>query len=652
MDIKSNSLIHFISNQTSLDPQIQTATLDECINYLSNLKEIAIDTETEGLWNAKNKILMLQVGDNQRQFVIDVRNVDISPLKSILENPAIVKILWNASFDYKFLRMHDIMLNNIWDGQLVEMVLTTGKNESVSLETACLKYLNIQLDKTVRSSFNSFTKEFTYKQIAYGAEDIANLIQIKILQEKELKLHDLERTASLENKFVTVLADMEYNGFYLDRDKWLKLDQFNINQLQKCQEDLNNYVIRHNHSQFIDSQLDFFSDAKKVLINWGSSMQVIKYLNFLGIDTTVVDKGKVKQSADAKNLLKFKKHEFVQLYLKYKKKEKEVSTYGTSFLQFVNPVTKRIHSSYWQIVDTGRMSSSKPNLQNIPNTSEYRHCFVGQNDNVLVVADFSAQEQRVLADRCKDPALLDFYQNGDGDMHCLIARRIYPELKDVSTNDIKAHHNDKRQFAKIIGFTLNYGGGAYTVAERLQIPIEEAEVLVNNYFKGFPKMTAYFKYVTKETMKNGYILIDKISKRKVYLSNHEEFKALDALTKEEGFWDSYRANKQAYKTEVQRYFILKGEIERASQNYPIQGTSGSITKLAGIYLKEELIKQNLYDKVLIVNIVHDEIVCETSPEYANQVSDILSKVMEKAGSIFCKTVSMPVTAKISKHWTH
>jgi len=231
MDIKSNSLIHFISNQTSLDPQIQTATLDECINYLSNLKEIAIDTETEGLWNAKNKILMLQVGDNQRQFVIDVRNVDISPLKSILENPAIVKILWNASFDYKFLRMHDIMLNNIWDGQLVEMVLTTGKNESVSLETACLKYLNIQLDKTVRSSFNSFTKEFTYKQIAYGAEDIANLIQIKILQEKELKLHDLERTASLENKFVTVLADMEYNGFYLDRDKWLKLDQFNINQL-------------------------------------------------------------------------------------------------------------------------------------------------------------------------------------------------------------------------------------------------------------------------------------------------------------------------------------------------------------------------------------------------------------------------------------
>lgn len=235
---------------------------------------------------------------------------------------------------------------------------------------------------------------------------------------------------------------------------------------------------------------------------------------------------------------------------------------------------------------------------------------------------------------------------------CLIARRIFPELAKVSTKDIKEYHNDKRQFAKVIGFALNYGGSDFTVANRLEIPIEEAKVLVNNYFSGFPKMTSYFKQVFKETLKNGYILIDSVTNRKSYLPYIEEFRALDRLTKEEGFWDSYRADKSLYADKVRRYFMLKGDMERTSKNYPIQGCSGSITKLAGIYLKRRLIENNLYKHVLLVNTVHDEVVVESLPEYSEQVAAIVTECMEKAGKRFCKTVDMPVTTKISKHWTH
>lgn len=413
----SNEDIRLVSNQLLITSSFKKSTLEECIEYLSNLKEIAIDTETEGLFNHSNKIIMLQVGDNQRQYIIDVRNVDISPLRSILENPNIVKVLQNASFDYKFLRMYNIMLNNIWDTQIAEMILTTGLDASVSLATIAKRYLDIDLDKTVRTTFNKKTTEFTDSQIIYGAYDIKLLLDIKKKQLDLIIANGLENTLSLENLYVDVLGDIEYNGFYLDAEEWLKLNLVNKENLSKCRATLDNYIFTNNIEKFIDSQIDLFREGKVTTINWDSPIQVIKFLEHIDIDTTVIEKGVTKKSSDAKHLGKHRKHPFVSLYLEYKKVDKEVSTYGEEFLRHINPVTKRVHSEFWQIVSTGRISSNKPNLQNIPNTEEYRHCFKGQGNRVLIVSDFSAQEQRVLADRCLDPALLEFYKNGDGDMH-------------------------------------------------------------------------------------------------------------------------------------------------------------------------------------------------------------------------------------------
>lgn len=648
-------MIYFIGPKGIVEDGINYATIEDAVEYCQGKKVLGVDTETEGFFDFKNKVIMLQIGDEEKQFVIDVRYTDISPLKPILESKEILKLFWNAKFDYKFLKFHGIELENIYDGMLVEIILNNGLGISYSLEAACNKYCNKQLDKSTRNQFvNLRGSPFTLRQIKYGAEDVENLITIRNKQEVLLDEKDVRVAARLENKFVKVLSEIEYTGFYLDSEKWKNLDIKNKDQLDQARFVLDNYVIENDHKKFIDYQLDMFSSGHKCLVNWDSPKQVIEYLKFLGIDTKVQDKktGGVKDSCEDKHLSKFKKEfDFIPLYLEYKKWAKSVSTYGLDFLKHINKKTGRVHSNYWQIVTTGRMSSNDPNLQNIPAEEDYRKCFEGQGENMLVVADYSGQEQKVVADQCLDPSLVDFHLNGDGDMHCLVTRKVFPEVAHLSTPEIKKQHKDKRNFAKTIGFALNYGGSEHTIADRLQIPVEEAKQLVEAYFAGFPKMTRHFEKVTKQTMNNGYILIDNVTKRKFFIEGFDRLKELEKRFTRE-FWAEYRQNKAKYKDIVREYFVTKGKIQRWSQNMPVQGTSGSMTKTAAVLLFDILKDKGLQDEVKIVNIVHDEIVLESSPEHLEEASKLITESMEKAGKVFCKTIPMIAEACISKYWTH
>lgn len=650
-------MIYFIGPQSVLKEYdgINYATMEECVAYCSNKTVLGVDTETEGYFNFKKKIVMLQIGDKENQYVIDVRHTDISPLKPILESFKITKLFWNAKFDYKFLKFHGIEVQGIYDGMLVEVILNNGYDISYSLEVACLKYCNKQLDKSTRNQFVGLQGEpFTLKQIVYGAEDVENLITIKDKQDIELKDKELEVASRLENRFVKVLSEIEYAGFYLNPDKWLLLDNKNKDKKDKAREILDEYVLQNNHSDFIDYQLSLFDTGYRCAINWDSPSQVIEYLKFLGIDTKVKDKstGGLKDSCEEKHISKFaKEFEFIPLYLTYKKWAKSVSTYGLEFLNHINKNTGRIHSNYWQIVTTGRMSSNDPNLQNIPAEEDFRMCFEGQGDNMLVVADYSGQEQKVVADQCLDPSLVDFHLNGDGDMHCLVTRKVFPEVANLTTKEIKENHKDKRNFAKTIGFALNYGGSEHTIADRLQIPVDEAKTLVEAYFAGFPDMTKHFEQVTKETMNNGYILIDNVTKRKFFIKDFDKLKDLEKRFTPE-FWEKYRINKEPYKQMVREYFVTKGKIQRWSQNMPVQGTSGSMTKTAAIMIYDRLTKMQLHDSIKIVNIIHDEIVLESKPDTIEVASSIITECMESAGSVFCKTIPMIATSVVSKYWTH
>ena len=259
-------------------------------------------------------------------------------------------------------------------------------------------------------------------------------------------------------------------------------------------------------------------------------------------------------------------------------------------------------------------------------------------------------------------------------MHCLITRKIFPEVEHLDTATIKKEHGQKRQFAKTIGFALNYGGSAFTIADRLQIPIDEAEKLVDAYFSGFPEMTDYFNKKTKESIENGYILIDEVTRRKFFIPYFKEFMKLyneinhtETATSYYGksydykpFWDKYKKEKEkeselftkVLKPKVQRYFRTLGKIERNTKNYPIQGLSGSMTKYAAIIVKDKLQKQNLTDYIWIVNLVHDEIVMESKEEYSELAAKILEESMVEAGDIFCEIVPMEAKAQITDVWAH
>jgi len=647
-------MVYYISNSPELFDGVETATIEDAYKYCHNRRVLGIDTETEGLFNHENKVIMLQIGDSNNQYVIDTRTVDISSLKPILENPVIIKVLANAKFDYKFFRMIGIMLNNIWDVQLAEMVLTTGlRGESVGLAATALKYLNKKLNKDIRNKFVGLNgRPFTLQQIKYGAEDVEVLLGIRLEQLKAIEKLELELVLYLENNFVDVLADIEYNGFYLNSEMWLKLFGANKQGLILARQALDEYVINNKHNAFIDHQTSLFGDAMTSLVNWDSPKQVIEYLKFLEIPTEVIVKGVKKDTCEEKHLKKFaKKHEFIPIYLNYKGIAKEVSTYGEKFLKNINKKTGRVHSDYWQIVSTGRISSSEPNLQNIParedenGSQPFRECFRAEEGKVLIVADYSQQEPRITADKSKDEALVEFYLNGDGDTHSMVASRMFSEIEG---HEVKITKGDpRRQIGKVLNLKLDYGGSAYTVKDDLGTDEKDAQGFIDALKAAFPGKEKYFKEVIKNTLDKGYILIDDVTKRKSFVQGYDKY---IKLQEELNDLNEYGINKRGFPWS--EYYKLKGGIERAAKNYPIQGTGGSMTKCAAILLKKECLILGIYDKIKIVNLVHDEIVVEVPIDLASKVSKLLSKVMEQAGALFCKTVPMPADAVVCEYWMH
>lgn len=638
-------MIYFIGKEELFaSDKYQKATLEDLLKWIEGKKRISVDTETEGFFDFKNRVIMLQIGDRQDQFVIDTRCTDVAILKKYFEDPNVEKLFWNAKFDINFMRFSfDWKTVNVYDGFLAECILTTGLIvRDLSLENAANVYCNKKLNKDERNKFVGLKgKPFTDMQIIYGAEDIQVLEDIKEKQISKIEEYKMQSVLKLENNFVIVLADVEYRGFKLDRDKWLALDSQNKEVFKVRIEKLNNYVLSDPKlDRFVDNQLDLFNSGRKCAIEWSSSRQVVALMKFLGIDTRTVDKktGKPKDSVEAKHLKKFEgKYPIIPIYLEYKEIEKQISTYGEEFLKHINPITGRVHSNYWQILDTGRISSSDPNLQNIPADEGMRACFVPEEGNILTVSDYSAQEPRVTADRCKDPALIDFFLHGDGDIHSLVASKVFTVINGKETK-ITKKNNQERQTGKILGLALDYGASAFSLKDSLKTTEQEAQKFIDAYFAAFPGKKDYFRKCIDQAMRDGYILIDPVTNRRSWCSNFEEI-----------MWCKEHYN-ELDKEKRSEYFKRIGSLKRNAQNYPIQGTSGSMTKVAAVLIHNEFQKLKISDKAFIVNLVHDEIVTEETIELQKVVEQIVRIAMIKAGELFCKTVPMTVEPNSSKVW--
>lgn len=633
------------------EQKIQVCALSDVQDYLQEVDEFGIDIETSwkykgkynyafaGKWgkNERNPnaegldpkltdICMIQVGHKDVTFVVDARDYGCEWIKPYLEDATKIKFGQNLKFEYKHFKERGIIMENMYDTMIAEKVLYTGKMLDWSLRGLIARYLDIHVDKSIRLEFALIgNKPFSYKQILYGAEDISYPARIMETQRIDLKSKGVDRCFSLEMNFLPALADIEFDGMNFNTEIWTKTYEENLKNLTDIQVELNEYVIeKYSDTDFVDRQLDMFSTGYKCRVQWRSQKQVVEFFKHLYI----CPMDKRKPSLNAKVIQTFlpsirnkEKAELMSKFLRYKKLAQATSTFGLKFFKYIHPLTGRLYSNYNQILNTGRISSSSPNLQNIPALPGFRKAFDAPDGWKIVNADYSGQEQVILANKSEDPELQQFYFDGHKDMHSFIASKIYPELAHLSLEDIKANHKEKRQIAKAAGFAINYGGTGYTIAKNLGISEKEGDAVYDAYFEAFPNLKKYFDKVQQESLEQGYILIDPVTRRKNWFRPPTDKREESA-------------------------------VKRNALNYPIQGEAGGITKVAPMLFRKWIIKNGYQDVIRLTNLVHDEINVEAKKGYEEIAAENLEKCMSKAADIWCKTIKLGADAVISDYWTH
>ena len=571
-----------------------------------------------------------------------------------------------------------------------------GLELSFSLWALAYKYLKVNIDKTIRGEI--IWRGLDTSVIKYAAGDVTYLGHIMKCQLQECKKKDCIIAAKLECDFVPVISYMEWCGIKLDENKWKIKMENDLKNLEEAKKALNEFVIRTPSLQqftYIDPQgylFEGFDLTPKVNINWSSSAQVVKVAKILGFNTTIQDKksGKDKDSVLEKHLKKQKgiNDEFLKLYFGkgeegdedyfagYSGSVKVVTSFGQGHLNSINPKTGRIHTQYKQLgADTGRMSCGStepnidlaklkklpqdsckyPNMQQLPHDAITRSCFIAEKGNLWVSCDYSAIESRLGGAIYKEKSIIDEFLHGSGDMHSLVAKMVFKELKDVPVKEIKKRFPHLRNAAKPIEFSQQFGGSAFAIQNAMGCTLAEAQAFADAYangFKGIAKFKAKGSYYVR---KYGHIVLCPITGHKTYWWDHDMWLARQKSYTQE-FWNDYKKNhkgtEDSVALEVKRHSQTASKWDRKALNSVTQGTGAIILKDSQIDVFNWVVDNGYFGKIKLCNLTHDEANWEFPEELKDTFPKFLKSTMEKSAYKYCKELPIPAEASVGDHWIH
>ncbi|MDQ3219927.1 MAG: DNA polymerase [Acidobacteriota bacterium] len=576
--------------------------LQKACDELRNSEYLGFDTETTELDPYRGDLRLIQLSDGKKTQVIDLKFFaergdlrtmpDLAPLRELLSDKKQIKIAHNAKFDSKWVR-HQLgaELNGVFDTFLASQLISAGdQDRRHSLADVAQFFTGTELDKTLQVSDWSLS-ELSHSQIEYAARDAAILLPLREQMAERLKSDDLEKAAELEFECVMPIAEMELNGFYLEKSRWREqLEKVKVAQAKAADE----------LQQMLSAGVAQASLFGRSEINLDSQQQVTDALLNLGVPVPATTRGWQLQPLAVE-------YPQVAKLLEYRGVAKSLTSFGENILEFIEPKTGRIHADFRQIgAPTGRFSCSNPNLQQIPHDPQYRRCFIAPEGRKLVIADYSQIELRILAEFSDDENFIKAFVSGQ-DFHASAASQMF----NVKPEDVSP---EQRSFAKRLNFGIVYGIGASRFALMTGLGQTEAENTMRKYFGTFRGLDAYLRESGRK------VVTERIART---ASNRMMRLRFDENDRQQ-----------------------VGGARRNGINMPIQGTSADILKRALRHLHDSLRGTSAE----LVNIVHDEIIVECDAAEAELTADKLEKAMCSAGKEYIKKVPVKVDVTITGEW--
>lgn len=635
------------------------------LDEILSLKYWVFDTETTGLDQHTDKVTLLQIGDKTKQFVINPIHVNIGELTPKLEDERFRKWGHNLLFDYKMMkRSFGITMEGLRDTMIAERLLTAGLNNyNYSLEKTCLKRLNIQIDKEMQTSFIGHRGVFSEKQIEYAALDCVYPDMLRTVFYEMLKKEKMLRTFDIECNSIQAFGDIEYCGMLLDKDLW----EANLRQAVGLR-DASKEILMQEVAQHVP--VDLFGNPD---FNPKSSKQVLELFSKLFPDEMVDMNKKASAKSEVLEAL-VAKHEnniLPKVLLEYRKHEKNVTTYGYSYINAINPKTGRVHPRIDQLgTDTGRPTGRKPNMLNLPKDQKYRTPWIAGPGRKMITVDYGACELRILASHSGDPVMCKGF-NAGVDYHNYTASEF---MTDKSGNTIVYDKITKpmRTVAKIINFGITYGMGLTKFAYTVSLHIDKARVYFKAFKETFNVAMSYLDKIKASALKprDGYL-----GYSTTFLGRRRYFRIprtpgilyknfAQVGSGEETLWtckgETLKYNPKDPWDEnlpepLQRYYGTVAAIKRSGGNAVIQGGNADITKIAMHLVRRKIreYEKQYHGGKYVAHIalqVYDELVVDCPEDKVDYFLSIVREQMILAGEQVITKVPVEVDSAVSDHW--